>query len=59
VVTAFAYLRVAVLMYMHDSHEPAPPRLSGALSTALAVAAVVTMLGGILPGIITRWATAP
>jgi NADH-quinone oxidoreductase subunit N len=59
VVTAFAYLRVAVLMYMHEPELPAPPRLSVTVSATLAVAALVTMLGGILPGIVTRWAAAP
>ncbi len=59
VVTAFVYLRVAVLMYMHEPQQPAPARFPLAVSAALAAAALVTLLGGIFPGIVTRWAAAP
>jgi NADH-quinone oxidoreductase subunit N len=59
VVTAFVYLRVAVLMYMKEPQEPAPPRLGAAVSVALVVAALVTLIGGILPGILTRWVVPP
>ena len=59
VVTAFVYLRVAVLMYMKEPQEPAPPRFPATVSVALAVAALVTVIGGILPGILMRWVAAP
>jgi NADH:ubiquinone oxidoreductase subunit 2 (subunit N) len=59
VVTAFVYLRVAVLMYMKEPQEPAPSRFPVAVSAALAAAALVTVIGGIFPGIVTRWAAAP
>ena len=59
VVTAFVYLRVAVMMYMKEPQEPAPPRISAAVSVALAVAALVTVIGGILPGVLTSLAVAP
>ena len=59
VVTAYVYLRVAVLMYMKEPQEPAPSRFPVAVSAALAVAALVTVIGGIFPGIVTRWAAAP
>lgn len=59
VVTAFVYLRVAVLMYMKEPQQPAPARFPLAVSAALAVAALVTVVGGIFPGMVTRWAAAP
>ena len=59
VVTAFVYLRVAVLMYMKEPQEPAPSRFPVAVSAALAAAALVTVIGGIFPGIVMRWAAAP
>lgn len=59
VVTAFVYLRVAVLMYMKEPQEPAPPRFPVAVSAALAAAALVTVIGGIFPGLVTVWAAAP
>ena len=59
VVTAFVYMRVAVLMYMKDPLEPAPPRFGVAVSAALALAALVTVIGGILPGSLTAWAVPP
>ncbi len=59
VVTAFVYLRVAVLMYMRDPEEPAPSRLPVAISAALAVAALVTLVGGISPGSFVPWAVSP
>ncbi len=56
VVTAFVYLRVAVLMYMKEPQTPEEPaRFPTAVSAALAIAALVTVLGGILPGPLTRW----
>ena len=59
VVTAFVYLRVAVLMYMEKPQEPEPSRIPWAVSAALAVAALVTVIGGIFPGSLTFWAAPP
>ena len=59
VVTAFVYMRVAVLMYMKESQEPAPSRFPAAVVVALAVAALVTLIGGILPGTLVPWAVSP
>ena len=59
VVTAFVYLRVAVLMYMKEPQEPEPARCPLAVSAALAVAALVTIIGGIFPGILATWAVSP
>ena len=50
VVSAFFYLRVAVLMYMTEPQGSAPARFPAAVSAALAVAAFVTIIGGIFPG---------
>ncbi|MBI3471223.1 MAG: NADH-quinone oxidoreductase subunit N [Candidatus Solibacter usitatus] len=59
VVSAFFYMRVAVLMYMNAPREPAPSRFPAAMSAALAVAALVTLIGGISPGSLARWAAPP
>ncbi len=59
VVSAFIYMRVAVLMYMKEPQEPEPSRCPLAISAALTVAALVTVLGGIFPGRVTIWAVAP
>ena len=59
VVTAFIYMRVAVLMYMKEPQEKAPSRFPVAVSAALAVAALVTVIGGISPGILAPWAVSP
>jgi NADH-quinone oxidoreductase subunit N len=59
VVSAFFYLRVAVLMYMTEPQGSAPGRLSAALSTALAVAAVVIIVGGIFPDTFSAWTVPP
>ncbi len=59
VISAFVYLRVAVLMYMKEPRDPAPPSFPAAVGAALAVAALVTVIGGILPGFLTGWAVAP
>ncbi len=59
VVSAFVYMRVAVLMYMREPQDAVPPRLPMAVSAALAVAALVTLIGGISPGSVTRWAVSP
>jgi NADH-quinone oxidoreductase subunit N len=59
VVSAFFYMRVAVLMYMSGPEEPMPARFPAAVFTALAVAAVVTLAGGISPGSIAPWTVSP
>jgi NADH-quinone oxidoreductase subunit N len=59
VVSAFFYMRVAVLMYMNGPREPAPSRFPAAVLAALAVAALVTLVGGISPGSLAAWAVSP
>lgn len=59
VVTAFVYLRVAVFMYMKEPQEPAPSKFPVAVAAALAVAALVTMIGGIFPDLLAPWTVAP
>jgi len=59
VITAFVYLRVAVLMYMKEPSQAVPSHCPMAVTAALAVAALVTVLGGIFPGSLTFWAVAP
>jgi NADH-quinone oxidoreductase subunit N len=59
VVSAFFYLRVAVLMYMTEPQGAAPGRLPTAVAAALAVAAFVTIAGGILPETFTAWTAPP
>jgi NADH-quinone oxidoreductase subunit N len=59
VVSAFFYLRVAVFMYMTEPEGLAPGRLPAAVSAALAVAAFVTIAGGIFPGTFAAWTVPP
>ncbi|MBI4474273.1 MAG: NADH-quinone oxidoreductase subunit N [Acidobacteria bacterium] len=59
VVSAFFYMRVAVFMYMSEPQEPAPSRLSPAVFAALAVAGLVTLIGGVSPGALTAWTVSP
>ena len=59
VVSAFFYLRVAVMMYMMEPQGAAPARVPGAVAAALAVAAFVTIVGGILPDTFTAWTVPP
>lgn len=59
VVSAFFYLRVAVLMYMTEPEGLAPGRFPAAVSAALAVAAFVTIIGGIFPGTLATWTARP
>ncbi len=59
VVTAFIYMRVAVLMYMKDPEAPIPSRFPWALTAALGLAALVTLIGGIFPGSLAPWTVAP
>jgi len=58
VVSAFFYLRVAVLMFMTDAQESAPARFPAAVSVALVLAAFVTIVGGVFPSTFTVWASA-
>jgi NADH-quinone oxidoreductase subunit N len=59
VVSAFFYMRVVVFMYMSGPEEPEPPRLPAALSVGLAMAALVTVIGGIAPGSLAPWTVSP
>jgi NADH-quinone oxidoreductase subunit N len=59
VVSAFFYMRVAVFMYMIKPQEPAPSSFPPAVFAALAVAALVTLIGGISPGSLARWTVSP
>lgn len=59
VVSAFFYLRIAVLMYMTEPEGAAPARFPAAVSAALAVAALVTIIGGIFPDTFSRWTVPP
>jgi NADH-quinone oxidoreductase subunit N len=59
VVSAFIYMRVAVFMFMKEPQEAAPSHFPVAVSAALAVAALVTLIGGIFPGSLMRWAVSP
>ena len=59
VLSAFFYLRVAVLMYMAEPQESTPERLTPAVTAALAVAALVTVVGGIFPGVFAAWTVPP
>jgi NADH-quinone oxidoreductase subunit N len=58
VVSAFFYLRVAVLMFMTDTQESAPARLPAVVTAALVLAAFVTIIGGVFPGTFAVWAAA-
>ena len=59
VVSAFIYMRVAVFMYMREPQDAPPSRYPMAVSAALGVAALVTLIGGISPGSLTLWAVSP
>jgi NADH-quinone oxidoreductase subunit N len=59
VVSAFFYMRVAVNMYMNESQEPSPVQFPKTVFAALAVAALVTLIGGISPGTLAVWAVSP
>jgi NADH-quinone oxidoreductase subunit N len=59
VVSAFVYMRVAVFMYMKEPRESASPHLSLPVCAALAVAALVTLIGGIFPDILATWVVSP
>ena len=59
VVSAFFYLRVAVFMYMTEPQGLTPGRLPVGVSAALAVAAFVTIIGGMFPETFTAWTVPP
>jgi NADH-quinone oxidoreductase subunit N len=59
VVSAFFYLRIAVLMYMTEPQGSAPGRFPAAVSAALAIAGLVTLIGGIFPGSFATWTVPP
>jgi NADH-quinone oxidoreductase subunit N len=59
VVSAFFYMRIAVLMYMNEPQAAAAPRFPIAVFAAVAVAVLVTMIGGISPGSIAAWTVYP
>ena len=59
VVSAFFYLRVAVQMYMTEPQGSAPARFPAAVTAALVVAALVTVIGGIFPGAFVPWTIPP
>jgi NADH:ubiquinone oxidoreductase subunit 2 (subunit N) len=46
-------------MYMKEPEEPEPSECPLAVSVVVAVAALITVLGGIFPGMLTVWAVAP
>jgi NADH-quinone oxidoreductase subunit N len=55
VVSAYFYLRIAVLMYMTEAEGAAPARLPPAVSAALAVAAAVIIIAGLFPDTFATW----
>ncbi|MGB7218609.1 MAG: NADH-quinone oxidoreductase subunit N [Vicinamibacterales bacterium] len=59
VVSAFFYLRVAVFMYMNEPQGAAPARLPAVVSAALAVAAFMTIVGGMFPEAFAAWTIPP
>ena len=59
VVSAFLYLRVAVFMYMTEPQGSAPGRFPATVSAAIAVAALVTIIGGIFPDTFAAWTVPP
>jgi NADH-quinone oxidoreductase subunit N len=59
VVSAFFYLRIAVYMYMTEPSGEAPGRFPAAISAALVVAAVVTIIGGVFPAALAAWTAPP
>ena len=61
-ISAYFYLRVAVYMYMSEPSMEGtgrPTPLPIAVSGALVVAALVTILGGVFPNAITAWTVPP
>jgi NADH-quinone oxidoreductase subunit N len=58
-VSAFFYLRIAVLMYMTEPEGVAPGRFPLEVSAALVVSAAVIVIGGIFPDALATWTTPP
>ena len=59
VISAFIYMRIAVIMYMKEPLEAAPARFSVAVSLALLLVALITLFGGVLPQGLSNWAVSP
>ena len=59
VVSAFVYMRIAVYMFMREPSKTEPSHYPLAVSAAIAVAALVTIVGGIFPGSLISWTVAP
>ncbi len=59
VVSAFVYMRVAVYMFMREPSQAEPSSYPLAVSAAITVAALVTIVGGIFPGSLISWAVSP
>ena len=59
VISAFFYMRIAVLMFMNEPQEPEPSPVPRAVFAVLTVAALVTLIGGISPGSLARWTVSP
>src|SRR5439155_1817496 len=59
VVSAYFNMRVAILMYMNEAKQSAPSRFPAPVFAALAVAALITVIGGISPGSLAAWAVSP
>jgi NADH-quinone oxidoreductase subunit N len=59
VISAFFYLRVAVLMYMTEPEGAFPMRLPAGVSAVLVLAALVTLVGGIFPDTVSSWSVPP
>lgn len=58
VIAAFYYLNVVRYMFLMPADEPAAPeRVARPLALALCITAVATLLLGILPGPLIRWAS--
>ena len=57
-VGAYYYLRIIVMMYMHEAREDMPVTpVSAALGTALAISVAATLYLGILPGRVLEYAS--
>ena len=59
VVSAFFYMRIAVLMYMNEPQEAVPPRYPVPVFAAIVVALLVTVIGGVSPGSLPQWVVSP
>jgi NADH-quinone oxidoreductase subunit N len=52
VIAAFFYIRVMVLMYMHDPEEPLSPDRGAVPTLVVALPGAVTLLLGVFPGLV-------